>query len=728
MTSDRESDVTPVVDPQRGKRSPVRMAPAKASSDLNPNAKAWRFAAANPYVSSLAAPGVWQEVALAEYTVFEQVNGEVGKAHGLVPCPLFAKFQSTANVSDVSYASDDMTLPALESPFAAYETPLLPGQADDDEFNETERMSKEELKEVLRKQLEYYFSRENLSNDLYLVSQMDSDQYVPIWTIANFNQVKKLTADKDLIVEVLRSSAVVQVDEKGEKVRPNYKRCVVILREIPETTPIEDVQALFEGEACPRFVSCEFAHNSSWYVTFESDIDAQQAFQYLREEVKTFLGKPIMARIKAKPIAINTFLPKNGLRQPESGSFPRQRYSITTTTTAAPASPFFLQPVYAPPQQFGFYSVLPPPTWPPASAYFESPLAPFTTPTFHNGYTTAASYKPLLASQVHMRQYYTRNRNQSKHQPQSRTAGEQTTTSPGKQNSNSSIHGYSGRRDGGNQTIASPRIGAAPRSAVESVNGARRDAGSPRIEIVGGSDPCSSPYQRRNTHKNNRRRKDDDKNAVTSPGPSSPPPDFHLAPANFPPLPGSLTRPNSNSPETRVLDSIWGICKDKHVFSESELSQPESTNEVVTEVPDAGKTVSIEAPASDDSEPEVTVGSVAVVEMQRQHQQILQASPVCSPAISSVVNITSSHVQESKKLSYAEICHRAIREGTSPNIPLAREASSSVTSSASKTQFVGITNALSDAAARPQAEPSDSEIHDHSARDLAASRLAPPQN
>lgn len=32
---------------------------------------------------------------------------------------------------------------------------------------------------------------------------------------------------------------MVQVDERGEKVRPNHKRCIIILREIPETTPIE---------------------------------------------------------------------------------------------------------------------------------------------------------------------------------------------------------------------------------------------------------------------------------------------------------------------------------------------------------------------------------------------------------------------------------------------------------------------------------------------------------
>lgn len=71
---------------------------------------------------------------------------------------------------------------------------------------------------------------------------MDNDQYVPIWTVANFNQVKKLTKDIKLITEVLRESPNVQVDEEGLKVRPNHKRCIVILREIPDNTPIEDVK------------------------------------------------------------------------------------------------------------------------------------------------------------------------------------------------------------------------------------------------------------------------------------------------------------------------------------------------------------------------------------------------------------------------------------------------------------------------------------------------------
>lgn len=33
---------------------------------------------------------------------------------------------------------------------------------------------------------------------------MDDARYVPIWTVANFNQVKRLTKDIKLITEVLR--------------------------------------------------------------------------------------------------------------------------------------------------------------------------------------------------------------------------------------------------------------------------------------------------------------------------------------------------------------------------------------------------------------------------------------------------------------------------------------------------------------------------------------------
>jgi la-related protein 4 len=54
------------------------------------------------------------------------------------------------------------------------------------------------------------------------------------------------------------------------------------------------LQALFSGEGCPRLISCEFAHNNSWYVTFESDEDAQRAYRFLREEVREFQVKCVL--------------------------------------------------------------------------------------------------------------------------------------------------------------------------------------------------------------------------------------------------------------------------------------------------------------------------------------------------------------------------------------------------------------------------------------------------
>ena len=103
-------------------------------------------------------------------------------------------------------------------------------------------LSMDQLKQMLQHQLEYYFSRENLAHDSYLMSQMDADQFVPIAIIANFNQIKKLTGDIKLVTQVLRESPNVQVDNEGLKVRPNHTRCTVILREIPDGTPQDEVK------------------------------------------------------------------------------------------------------------------------------------------------------------------------------------------------------------------------------------------------------------------------------------------------------------------------------------------------------------------------------------------------------------------------------------------------------------------------------------------------------
>ncbi|KAK5966458.1 HTH La-type RNA-binding domain-containing protein [Trichostrongylus colubriformis] len=153
-----------------------------------------------------------------------------------------------------------------------------------------------DLKQQLKAQLEYYFSRENLITDRYLRCQMDADQFVPISIIAGFRKIVQLTSDYNLILQVLRESNQVEVDERGEKVRSVCRRCTIILREISEEHR-EEVEKMLSGG--PPYVDLKYGLNNSWYVTFDNEETTQQAYLHLQNMNITFNNKPICVRIKA---------------------------------------------------------------------------------------------------------------------------------------------------------------------------------------------------------------------------------------------------------------------------------------------------------------------------------------------------------------------------------------------------------------------------------------------
>ncbi|XP_024968643.1 la-related protein 1A isoform X1 [Cynara cardunculus var. scolymus] len=73
------------------------------------------------------------------------------------------------------------------------------------------------LRANITKQIEYYFSDQNLQSDQYLLSLMDAHGWVPISTIADFKRVKRMSKDIPFIVDALQSSSTLEV--QGDKVR-----------------------------------------------------------------------------------------------------------------------------------------------------------------------------------------------------------------------------------------------------------------------------------------------------------------------------------------------------------------------------------------------------------------------------------------------------------------------------------------------------------------------------
>ncbi|GAB4859275.1 hypothetical protein Ancab_010736 [Ancistrocladus abbreviatus] len=83
------------------------------------------------------------------------------------------------------------------------------------------------LRDNIVKQIEYYFSDENLLTDLYLISQMDDQGWVPISTIAEFKRVKRMSTDILFILDALQSSGAVEVQGQMVRKRDNWSKYAV---------------------------------------------------------------------------------------------------------------------------------------------------------------------------------------------------------------------------------------------------------------------------------------------------------------------------------------------------------------------------------------------------------------------------------------------------------------------------------------------------------------------
>jgi len=79
------------------------------------------------------------------------------------------------------------------------------------------------LLQSIRQQMEFYFGDQNFPNDVFLNKLLQLDEtgqgWVPLQVVANFNKVKQLTSQLDIVRQALRYSPLIEVSEDGLYIR-----------------------------------------------------------------------------------------------------------------------------------------------------------------------------------------------------------------------------------------------------------------------------------------------------------------------------------------------------------------------------------------------------------------------------------------------------------------------------------------------------------------------------
>jgi len=77
----------------------------------------------------------------------------------------------------------------------------------------------EDSKDGLRRQVEFYFSTNNLCKDLFLRQHMDPEGWTSLALIAEFPMVRRFKVSLKTLIEVVSGSSIFEINEDKQKLR-----------------------------------------------------------------------------------------------------------------------------------------------------------------------------------------------------------------------------------------------------------------------------------------------------------------------------------------------------------------------------------------------------------------------------------------------------------------------------------------------------------------------------
>ncbi|CAL1539182.1 unnamed protein product [Lymnaea stagnalis] len=157
--------------------------------------------------------------------------------------------------------------------------------------------------EPIRKQMQFYFSAENLPNDKFLNSKMDPDKYIPLSIFLDFGRIKPICSNYEQLAQAVESSSILELNDTRTKVRVSQCRKTLTLRGFPSTAVEEDVRQFILDMGAPTPTHIEFVmvkdKLSTWYVSFKDESIALNSFFMLHNTKADYKGFPIGCCIKS---------------------------------------------------------------------------------------------------------------------------------------------------------------------------------------------------------------------------------------------------------------------------------------------------------------------------------------------------------------------------------------------------------------------------------------------